>query len=747
MSVQRRTFLKLAGTAAAVAPGGALLSGLTDGASASAATAARQAARGAQGTRISWDPQGAPAVTLGGAPVRPPSVPLAVRGPYLSTWLPATELTATTPQFWYGSARGFAGLAMIDGTVYAWAGQPEVNGTAVTAMTQTSLQVTATRSIFTLQAGGVELAAEWLSPVEPGDLRLQSAPLTLLTVSARAIDGASHSVQVYADITGEWASSQETGQIEWETTASASSQFWAVQLSSPAPLTEVNQMAQWGTAIWATPLQQELSYQSGYAVDVRNQFATAGSLTDTSDPDFRAIDDDQPAFAFASDLGTVSWGEKATEFVLGHVRTPVVSYGQNATPLIPLWTVYWPDWQAMTDDFLADARAARLRAAGLDRFIQDAATREAGLGYSAMCALALRQCYGGTELVIGPQGRPWLMGKEISSGGDVNTVDIFDQAFLAWLWIDPARVPLVMEPILAWCASPAWQDPAAWSGIPSWEDSQTMYCVHDLGTYPVAAGRVPGNGEQMPIEEAAGMLIMAAAWARKVGPGAARPFLAQWQPLWTQWAQYLLTQVPTPATQLTTDDWVTEYLTPTGSVNLGIKAIIGLAAAGQIAGILGDTANAQAWSQAATDNVEPWVTLSTDPSGQYLNLEQGAAGTWSTLYNAYYEQVIGVSLVPETVAAQQASFYLTQLTTYGMPLQSVGATDITKVAWLVFLPAWLRDYPLAAQMLSQDVAYINDTPSLVPYGDRYHTITAIEVGSIKAHPTLGAVYALLAASP
>jgi hypothetical protein len=401
----------------------------------------------------------------------------------------------------------------------------------------------------------------------------------------------------------------------------------------------------------------------------------------------------------------------------------------------------------MADFFLADASAARTRATALDAKIESASARAAGPGYAAITALAARQCYGGMEVAIGPDGRPWVLGKEISSDGDVNSVDIFDQAYLMWLWLDPEFVPLEMEPILTWCASPGWQEDSLWADIPSWEDSQAKYCVHDLGVYPVAPGRAPGNGEQMPIEESAGMLIMAASYARRAGAEAARPFLARWQLLWTQWAEYLLTQVPTPATQLTTDDWAPVYLTPTGGTNLGIKAIIGLAAAGQIAAILGDTANAARWSQAATDNVEPWVSLSLDSSGQYLNLEQGAAGTWTTLYNAFYEDVIGEKLVPESVKALQASYYLTQLEPYGLPLQT-DTGGLSKVAWNLYIPAWLRDYPIAAELLSRDVAYINDTPSLVPYGDRYNTDTGVEVTGVKAHPTLGAVFAvLLAAEP
>jgi hypothetical protein len=742
--LHRRTFLKMTGTTAALMPGIALFGGLPGGQSAAAAV--RGGAQTADTAAGAQSANNAPPILLGGAPVRPPSVPLAVRSPYLSTWLPATDLTATTPQFWYDNNRGFAGLVRIDGQVYAWAGQPTAGGAAATPLTQTSLQVTATRSVFTLEAAGVELTAEWLSPIEPGDLRRESAPFTLLTVSVRATDGTSHNVQVYADITGEWASSEESATITWQASTTTRNRYWSVQLEDPRPLTENTQMAQWGSAIWGSPLAGGQTYQSGYAVDVRNQFAATGSLANTSDTDFRGIDDNQPVFAFARDFGTVAAAQESVRFAIGHVRTPLVSYGTDATPLLPWWTKYWPDWAAMADDFLADAAAARSRALALDRKIEIAATEAAGPGYSAMCALAARQCYGGMEVAIGPEGRPWVLGKEISSDGDVNSVDIFDQAYLMWLWLDPDFVPLEMEPILDWCASSGWQDASLWTDIPSWEDSQTRYCVHDLGVYPRAAGRAPGNGEQMPIEESAGMLIMAASYARKVGAATARPFLARWQLLWTQWAEYLLTQVPTPATQLTTDDWVPVYRTPTGGVNLGIKAIVGLAAAGQIAEIIGDTANAAKWSQAAADNVAPWVTKSLDPSGQYLNLEQGAAGTWTTVYNAYYEQVIGLKLVPESVKALQASFYRTQLTSYGMPMQT-GTEDLTKAAWTVYIPAWLQDYPVAAELLSRDVAYINDTPSLVPYGDRYNTVTGVEVTGVRAHPTLGAVYALLAAQP
>jgi Domain of unknown function (DUF5127)/Domain of unknown function (DUF4965)/Domain of unknown function (DUF1793)/Domain of unknown function (DUF4964) len=744
----RRTLLKMAGGAVLAAPALTLLRGLTrDGALAQAADAANgtstPAASAVNGT-FTPDASSGFSVTLGGAAVRPPSIPLAVRSPYLSTWLPATSLTAATPQFWNGANRTFVGLVRIDGQLYAWAGAPVLSsGAAVTPLTPTSTNVTATRSIFTAGAAGVELVAEWLSPVEPGNLALQSAPFTLLTISINFTDGNSHDVQVYADITGEWASSNENELIEWQTTADATGRYWTVGLQAPNALTEYNQMANWGSAVWAAQRSPSLTYQSGYSVFVRSQFAATGNLLDTSDPEPRAINDEQPAFAFAVDFGS---NAGSTSFTIGHVRTPLINYGQPATQLLPLWTQFWPNWQQMTAAFIAGAGSARSRAIALDAEVQQQATSAFSSEYAAACALALRQCYGGTELAIGADGTPWLLGKEISSDGDTNTVDIFDQAFLAWLWMDPDLIPLVMAPILNWCASPAWQSPSAWSGI-----SPAYYCVHDLGVYPNATGRVPGNGEQMPIEESAGMLIMAAAYAKAVGASTAAPFLSQWRGLWTQWAEYLMTQVPTPDEQLTTDDWAGPYASTNAGVNLGIKAIIGLAAAAQIAQIIGDSADASAWLNFATGQVAKWVSLSTDISGKHLNVEQrqrvgsGANGTWTSLYNAYYELVIGLDspLVPQSVAASEASYYATQLTTYGMPLQS--ATNLNKVAWQFYLPAWLKSYPIADELMSRNITYINDTTSLVPYGDRYDPSTGVEAAGIQAHPTLGAVFAILAA--
>ena len=206
-----------------------------------------------------------------------------------------------------------------------------------------------------------------------------------------------------------------------------------------------------------------------------------------------------------------------------------------------------------------------------------------------------------------------------------------------------------------------------------------------------------------------------------------------------------MTQVPTPATQLTTDDWAPVYQTPTGSVNLGIKAIIGLAAAGQIADDpRRHTPTPRPGRRPHQDNVGRGSRCPPIPRGSTSTSSRAPTGTWSTLYNAYYEQVIGVAARPRaTSPPMQASFYLTQLTTYGMPLQT-DAGDLSKVAWLFYHPGLAQRLPDPRRA---DEPRRRRTSTTRRHACRTATgttpATGVEVTGVEAHPTLGAVFALL----
>jgi len=154
----------------------------------------------------------APAVSSTFDPLRPPAVPLAVRSPYLTTWLPGDSLPGAWPTFWTGAVTAITGIARVDGVPYVFIGTPGGGGYALA--TQTALVTTATRSVYTIQAGPVALTVTFFSPAfppaDPANLRRQSVPMSYLMVTALSRDGVGHRVSVYLDISGEGAGSART---------------------------------------------------------------------------------------------------------------------------------------------------------------------------------------------------------------------------------------------------------------------------------------------------------------------------------------------------------------------------------------------------------------------------------------------------------------------------------------------------------------------------------------------------------
>lgn len=734
----RRDFLRYSGVAAGGLAGAAI-------APVAAATPAHSSERILPSAPAPAPSAAAANGTLAASPIRPPAAPLAVRSPYLNTWLPATALPATWQQFWQGHVTAMAGIARIDGTAYMIMGDPSLtltvpdgnNGTPTTvqgferALQQTGLTVTPTRSVFTLEGGGVGVTVEFLSPVEPGDLRRQSVPMSYVVVSARGIDGKAHDVQIYMDITGEWCSGDPSQQITWAPAQISSAgagalRAWTVQLANQQPLTEQNQQAAWGTWVWATPDAPDLTYQSGQDLVVRAQFVNTGKLADSNDTNYRAISDNWPVFGFAADLGSLGASPRQVQFSVGHVRTPAVSYlGQD---LQPLWTTYFPAWQDMLTFFHADLAAARHRAARLDAKITEDALKAGGTAYAGLCAIALRQAYGGTELVAGPDGTPWAFLKEISSDGNVSTVDVLFPASPAWIYADPGYLALLLTPLLSYAESGHWPE---------------QFAPHDLGSaYPVASAHNDGGGENMPVEESGNMLIMAAAYIQRATSGAA--FAKSHYTVLKQWADYLVANLPDPGYQNQTDDFAGSIA---HSVNLALKGIVAVAAMGKIAAVAGNTADAQQYANSAKQFMTYWTTNAQDPSAAHLDLtysgDDGGDGTWGTTYNGFADSLLGTGLVPESVTAEQAAWYESVSNLFGLPLQV--PHSYAKSDWEMFTAAWLRDYPVSKQLIEQVYTYANTTPSRVPFSDLYDTISGNQV-AFQARPVQGGMFALLALS-
>jgi Domain of unknown function (DUF5127)/Domain of unknown function (DUF4965)/Domain of unknown function (DUF1793)/Domain of unknown function (DUF4964) len=713
----RRRFLQLGSTAGA----GLALSSLAGSPALASAGSGPAAADATGGSVVSVVPSY--------DPIRPPAIPLVVRSPYLSTWLAADNLPGTWPTFWTGRITAMAGLATIDGTPFLFLGAPALpNANPFATMRQISVETTATGSTFVLQQAGIELTVTFLSPVAPGDLQRQSQPLSYIAATARSIDGKPHKVAVYFDISGEWASSDSNREITWdeERFAAGSTPIVSLHYTQTAPevLTENGDTAEWGTMILSSQDRTGLSWQIGADVDTRTQLATHGVLLNTVDQDKpRRINDRYPVFAFNLDLGTVG-SRTTTPFVvsIGHVREPAVSYLTEQLP--PLWKSYWPTWEAMVGAFHADFAAAVVRSAALDAKITRDATNAAGADYAALCAVAFRQAYAGTELVS-RNGVPWAFLKEISSDGNVSTIDVTYPCMPVFLYADPAYLGLILAPIL---------DYAENHGYPK------VFAPHDLGShYPNADGHLNGTGEEdMPVEESANMLIMTGAYLARIPSSQRKAFATAHYPILKQWADYLVANALDPNLQNQTDDF-TGFIAH--SVNLALKGIIGIGAMSQISTLASNAADAASYLATAKSYISQWQTMATDSTGTHLKLAYDQDGTWSLKYNGYADRVLKTGLVPASVATTEAGWYLQRVATDGVPLDI--RHTYTKADWEMWTAAWLKDHHDIRDLLIAGLyEFANTTAQRVPMTDWYDTVVNRQNG-FQARPVVGGFFALL----
>ena len=673
--------------------------------------------------------QGASAQTF--TPIKPPSVPLITRTPYINTWLENSSAIApgTWPTYWDGNVKAITGIAYIDGRSYLFIGSPATAN--LTNMAQTALETTATQSKFTFNAGGVTLNVNFLSPVEATDLKRLSIPLSDIITTAQSSDGAPHKVTIYYDISGEWAHGDSGQLINWapetipldlDGSSKAGTLFaWTIKPTNPAVFNQFNNYPSWGTVLFATKTTNQLTTESGPGSTVRAQFVANGTLDNSNDTDQPVpINDNYPVFAFSKALGTI--GITPTQpftLLLGHVRDPAINFLEKSQH--SLWRQYWSAYENMLAFAYNDFPAAVTRANGLDAFITNAAAGFGGPHYAALTSLTLRQAIAGTELT-GTTKNPYLFVEEISSSDNVSTVDILYPSMPAFLYTNPELVRYMLAPVIYYSESGLW--PA-------------LYAPHDLGTtYPNATGHNDGGGENMPVEETANMLIMADAYMQHVSPQEAATYAKAHYTLFHQWGQYLTT-VPAgvpysnaldPQFQNQTDDFTGSIA---HSVNLALKGIEAVGAMGQIATMAGNTGDASYFTQQSQSMIGTWSQLAQNSTSTHLLLQyREPANTyspdtttepdtyWSLKYNSYPDQLLGLHLIPQAILTEEANFYKAQETPNGIPLDP--RHSYTKADWELWTAGGSTDPTLVQNIIDEVYNYANATTAAAPFPDWYN---------------------------
>ncbi len=646
------------------------------------------------------------------APFRPPAVPLVTHNPFFSVWSCADKLTDGWATHWSGEINGMCGLVRIDDHVYRWMGPASVvsSQNPIPPLEQTSVKVTATRSVYTFTGGGIELEAEFCSPMLADDLDLVGRPVTYLTLTAKATDGKGHRVSSYVDWTGEWVVAQNGEDVVAARHRLAGREALSIRKADQRPLafTGDRTRVDWGTLYVTGPGQ---SWIGGHS-DLRSSFVK-GAMPDGGDVNFpRAASDNWPVIALGANL------DHPATFTIGYDEGYAVEWLRRK--LRPYWNRNEIGFSRMISTAVREADTVRQRAAEFDAKTWQALEKVGGPEYAQLASLAYRQCLAGHGLVEDVDGNALMFSKENTSNGCIATVDVTFPASPFFLYFNPQLLKAQLRPVLEYASMARWPFP---------------FAPHDLGQYPLANGQVYGGGErdesnQMPVEESANMLLMIAGLCRQdKNADFARPY---WKQL-TAWAHYLEEEGFDPGEQLCTDDF-TGHLAH--NTNLSIKAIVALRAYGELCGLMGDKAQSDHYTMLTQGWAVDWVKKADD--GDHYRLAFDRPNTWSQKYNLYWDKLLGYKLFSDATIRKELDWYKKVSNVNGFPLDN--RATFTKGDWL-FWSASLAPTQAEFEALAHPVfIWLNTTSSRVPFADWYDTKSGNEMG-MHARTVIGGVFA------
>ncbi|CAE6513871.1 unnamed protein product [Rhizoctonia solani] len=672
-------------------------------------------------------------------PFNPPAFPLVVKSPYTSAWVTGAdkEPARQWPYFGASGILGWTCYVKVDNTTYNVLGVPSVAANNVTIQTQT--EFTSTRTIVSSRAGPVNLVLTFLSALDTDDLVRLSLPFSYFSVEAASNDGASHTVSVYTDISGEWITGDNSQQAQWATTTDNNMVVHKMFLQDPIAYGETRQRAQWGTGYLAANRTDGTTWQTGQDTVLRARFLDAGALDNSLDTSFRGVSNNWPIMAIAQNSGTIAAQTQAATFVLGHSRNPAVEYytstGKQDRSLYFL-SKFTSEDEAVRYA-VADYNNARTVSTEFDSKVQTDATKYSP-DYASVVAFTTRQAFASMEITLGGTGSGAdlqdikLFTKDAavddtgaSREGVLSAVDSLYSLMPMLIYTNPSIGNYGLASLLGY---------APVSGVQS-------FAVHDLG---LRYSRAISHAQQSrnPLDATANMIIMTHAFMRYTGNAG---LAAKHYHTLKTWADYLVSNAVIHEAQLT-GDWFTT--TPAANqTNLALKGLIALKSMVEIQKAVGMTNESSNYENAAKSGLEQWIQLSS--SGTKYTY-QSSSQQPQLLHALYADKILGLSFVPESIYAQQRTQWTAGMKSFGVPMNGEGTT--TSTAWQYFTLAALTasDTSLLSNSsftpIKNFVIKSQSDPKVVTPADVYDAATGIASKGYGLRGNVGGSYALLALS-
>ena len=657
--------------------------------------------------------------------VRTPATPLVLHDPYFSIWSFDDALNAGATRHWTGVPQQLAGVVRVDGKPYRFMGE-ERDTRNIPPLPQVSRAIWPTRTIYDFEGAGIHLTATFLTPALPQDLVSLSRPLTYLTWSVRSTDSAPHTVDLWVSASAQLAVNDTQESVVWGTSHVGDMTVMYVGDNQQPLLQKAgdNLRIDWGWADLAVPAQPGMTTQIVGRTQLEQAITTAPP-SENDDIDMpRQTRIDLPTMAVHFDLGQVTSSPVVRKAMLAYDDREAVEYMHRQMP--DYWRRDGQSFAEMLQSAEHEQDALAARAEAFDRALVTDLTAVGGEHYAALAVLAYRQTLAAHKLVADIDGRPLLFSKENSSNGCTDTVDVTYPASPFLLLFNPKLLEAELRPVMDYASLPRWKWP---------------FAPHDIGTYPLANGQVYGGGErteedQMPVEESGNILILFDALARAEGNA---KFAADYWPLLSRWADYLLRFGMDPANQLSTDDF-TGHLAHNS--NLSIKAIISLGAYAQLAERLGKPEVAGRYRDQAQHMAAEWMKMAAD--GDHTRLAFDKPETWSQKYNLVWDRILGLHLFPESLTQEELRFYLAHQNAFGLPLDN--RHTYTKLDWSVWTATLAPNRHEFDALIDPVYKFMTESPTRVPLSDWFDTVSGAQVG-FQARSVVGGVYIKMLTDP
>lgn len=572
---------------------------------------------------------------------------------------------------------------------------------------QLNVSVKATRTLYQFQCGPVKLDVTFTSPLLLSDIELTARPVGYISYAAQSADGKSHNVELYFSASSNLAVDHTSQAVSaWKEKTGGLSILKTGTVEQPVLQKKGDDVRiDWGYLYVAVPSR----FNAKQNISANTETYSGGSSIQIKGP-AEVLNSKNLNLESVIPFGKVRDLKVEKYLMLGYNDiNPVQFFGEN---LVPLWKSKYKSFEEVLSQ--SDRQYPELAAAcaQFDEQLYNDALKAGGEEYADLCKLAYRQGIAAHKIVYAPNGELLFLSKENFSNGSVNTVDLTYPSAPQYLIYNPELLKGMMNGIFYYSESGKWKKP---------------FPAHDLGTYPLANGQT--YGEDMPVEEAGNMVILAAAIARAEGNAA---YAEKHWPVLTVWAKYLLENGLDPANQLCTDDFAGHLAR---NANLSVKAIVALGAYGQLAERLGKKEDAKFYSSAAKEMAVKWIKLAD--AGDHYALTFDNKNTWSQKYNLVWDKLLKLGLFPKEVYQKEVKYYLGKQNAFGLPLDS--RETYTKSDWILWTATLSENRNDFEAFIKPVHRFTTESKSRVPLSDWHQTLSG-EVVNFRARSVVGGYF-------